>query len=131
MQMHLKAQFRKLRLQPHTSSNLSPPPPQSSGTPREILICTFISNDAYRKVETLIKHTVKVYLCGYSVPIGEDMTIRAIHHSYVWNDYYSVVSALRHSCCLRRDRGRERETEFLYGIQPKSLAVKNSVKKFR
>jgi hypothetical protein len=41
------------------------------------------------------------------------MTIRAIHPSYVWDGHCSIVWALRQGCCLRRDRGRERETKWL------------------
>jgi hypothetical protein len=41
------------------------------------------------------------------------MTIQAIHHPCTWDNHCSVVGALRHGCCLRRDRGRERETEWM------------------
>jgi hypothetical protein len=40
------------------------------------MLCTFILKYAYRKVEALVKHAMKVLLCGCSVPVGEDMTIR-------------------------------------------------------
>jgi hypothetical protein len=34
---------------------------------------------------------VKVLLCDCSVLVGEDMAIRAIHPSYIWDDHCSVV----------------------------------------
>jgi hypothetical protein len=82
---------------------------QSHTQPRSKLKHACISNDAYQKVWTLVEHTVKVLLCGCSVPIGEDMTIQTIHPPYAWDDRCSVVSALRHGW----DRGRERETEWM------------------
>jgi hypothetical protein len=66
--------------------------------------------DTYRKVGALIEHAVKVLLCGCSVPICEDIAIRAIHPPCVCDSQCSVVWALRHGCCLRGDRGRVRET---------------------
>jgi hypothetical protein len=52
---------------------------------------------------------MKVLLCGCSVPVGEDMAIRAIHPPCVWDDHCSIVCVLRHGYCLRGDRGREIE----------------------
>jgi hypothetical protein len=86
---------------------------QSRTQPWRKLKYACISKDAYRKVGILVEHTVKVLLCGCSVPVGEDMTNRTIHPSYVWDGHCSVVWAWRQGCCLRRDRGRERETKWL------------------
>jgi hypothetical protein len=41
------------------------------------------------------------------------MAIRAIHPPYAWDGHCSVVWALRHGCCQRGDRGREREIEWM------------------
>jgi hypothetical protein len=56
---------------------------------------------------------VNVLLCDGSVPVGKDMAIQPIHPPYAWDDYCSVVRALIHGYCLRGDRGRERETEWM------------------
>jgi hypothetical protein len=55
------------------------------------MLYAFISKYAYQKVGTLIEHTVKVLLCGCSVPVSEDMTIRTIHHLYMWDVHCSIV----------------------------------------
>jgi hypothetical protein len=34
---------------------------------------------------------VKVLLCGYFVPVDENMSIQAIHPPYVWDGHCSVV----------------------------------------
>jgi hypothetical protein len=73
----------------------------------------FCHKDAYRKVGALIEHEVKVILCGCSITVGEDMAIRAIHPPGAWDNHCCVVWALRHGCCLRGDKGREKETEWM------------------
>jgi hypothetical protein len=55
------------------------------------MLCAFISKDYYQKVGALVEHAVKVLLCGCSVPVGEDMVIRAIHPPYAWDGHCSVV----------------------------------------
>jgi hypothetical protein len=52
---------------------------QSRTQPRNKQKHACISKDAYQKVGALVEHTIKVLLCGCSVPIGEVMAIRAIH----------------------------------------------------
>jgi hypothetical protein len=37
------------------------------------------------------QHAVKVLLCGWSVPVGEDMAIQALHPPYVWDSHCSIV----------------------------------------
>jgi hypothetical protein len=70
---------------------------KSRTQPQSKLRHVCISKDAYQKVGALVEHTVKVLLCSSSVPVGEDM----------------VIWALRHDFCLRGDRGREREMEWM------------------
>jgi hypothetical protein len=55
------------------------------------MLCAFISKDYYQKVGALVEHVVKVLLCGCSVPVGEDMIIRAIHPPCAWDGHCSVV----------------------------------------
>jgi hypothetical protein len=86
---------------------------QSRTQSRSKLKHACIWKDAYQKVGALVEYAVKVLLCGCSVPVGEDMTIRAIHPPYAWDGQCSIVWALRHVCCLSWDRGRERETEWM------------------
>jgi hypothetical protein len=64
---------------------------QSHTQPRSKLKHACISKDAYRKVEALIEHEVKLLLCGCSVPVDEDMPIRAIHSPCAWDDHCSIV----------------------------------------
>jgi hypothetical protein len=55
-----------------------------------------IWKDAYPKVGAHVEHTVKVPLCGCSIPVGEDMATRSIHPLCVWDSHCSFVWALRH-----------------------------------
>jgi hypothetical protein len=41
------------------------------------------------------------------------MAIQAIHPPCAWDGHFSVVWVLRHDCCLRGDRGRERKIEWM------------------
>jgi hypothetical protein len=50
-----------------------------------MILCVFISNDAYQKVGAHVEHMVKVLLCCCSVPVHEDMTIQTIDPPYTWD----------------------------------------------
>jgi hypothetical protein len=65
------------------------------------------------KSRALVEHAVKVLLCGCSFPVGEDIAIWIIHPPCAWDGYCSIVWVLGHGCCLRGDRCREREIEWM------------------
>jgi hypothetical protein len=69
-----------------------------------------IWKNAYRKVMTLVEHTVKVLLCGCSVPIDEGMTIWAIHFPCAWDNHCSKWEGGREG----GGGGREWMTTFMW-----------------
>jgi hypothetical protein len=64
---------------------------QSCTQPRSKLKHAGISKDAYQKEGALVEHVVKVLLYSCSVPVGEDMAIRAIHPPFAWDGHFSIV----------------------------------------